>query len=60
MKNKKTIGRKNTVIKPIPKTLFNFILTIQRELQEKENIKAKNYKPRKITFMYASLQLLKK
>lgn len=52
------VGRKNAVNKSISKPLFNLIVSYQKDLQKEENNR-NNYKPRKITFLYASLELSK-
>lgn len=52
------VGSKNCVMKPIPKPLVELIVNYQNHLQEKENNR-KKYKPRKISFLYASLQFSK-
>jgi hypothetical protein len=54
-KQKKIVGRENCTQKHISKPLFNMIVSVQRELQDKEN--RKKMKPKKITFVYASLEL---
>lgn len=53
-----TVGRNQTVKKNISKPMVQLILTYQKNLQKEENNR-KNYKPRKITFLYASLELSK-
>ena len=53
-KTKTVVGKKNTVIKAIPKTLYKTILSIKLEMERKE---AKNKKPRKITLLAAGLEL---
>lgn len=57
-KKKTIVGRKNYEMKPVSKPLINLIVSFQKDLQDKEN-KRKKYKPRKISFVYASLKLSK-
>lgn len=52
----KKVGGKNAVTKQIAKPLLNLIISYQNELQEEEN-KRNKYKPKRISFIYASLQL---
>lgn len=50
------IGCLNSEQKRIAKPLISLIVSYQKKLQEEEN-KRKKYKPRKISFIYASLEL---
>lgn len=52
------VGCNNTVKKNISKPMVQLIITYQKTLQKEEN-KQNNYKPRKISFLYASLELSK-
>lgn len=60
-KQKKVVGTKDATQRWISKPLFNLIVDYQKELQDKEDNKnkkkGKKYKPRKISFLYASLEL---
>jgi len=55
---KKVVGRKNTVMKPVPKKFVNWVMTIQNDLQVKEN--KKRGKKKKISFLYAALEIERK
>ena len=50
------VGCNNAVKKNISKPMVQLIITYQNTLQLKEN-KQNNYKPRKISFLYSSLEL---
>ena len=58
-KRKKTIGRKNTVITAIPKPLKRYMISVQLELQQKED-KKKRGKPKKVTLLEAGLEIYKR
>jgi len=49
------IGSKNTVMKGLPKKTVKWIISIQKDLQEKEN--KKRGKKKKISFLYAALEI---
>lgn len=51
---KKVVGRKNTVIKAIPKPLYKVMLQIQKEIQDKDG------KKRKVTLLEAGLELARR
>ena len=55
MVKKKIVGRKNTVVKAIPKSLYKTLLNIQLELE----LKNKN-KKRKITLLQAGVELARR
>lgn len=54
MKTSITVGEKKAEIKKIAKPLVRLIISYQKELQMEENKKSK---PKKISFIYASLVL---
>lgn len=51
-KTKKVIGRKNTVIKAIPKPLFKLMVTIQTDMKKKNK--------RDVTLLEAGVELTKR
>lgn len=55
-RNKKIVGCKNYENKPLAKPFIKIIIEFQKELQNKED-KKKLGKKRKISFVYASLEL---
>lgn len=57
-KKKGVVGTKNYEMKPVSKSMIKLICNFQKDLQKQENNR-KKYKPRKITFVYASLELSK-
>lgn len=56
---KYTVGVNSCELKRIPKPLIKLVVSLQRELQDKEN-NTNKYKPRKISFVYASLELTRR
>lgn len=54
---KKPVGRKNTVIKAIPKPLYRQILRIKLELEMKQK---NNSKPKRITLLDAGIELARR
>ena len=57
-KRKGIVGTKNYQMKPVSKPMINLIVNFQKQLQREEN-KRKKYKPKNISFVYASLVLSK-
>ena len=57
-KRAKTIGSKNTVMKPVSIKFVNFAISIQNELQAKEN--KKKGKKKKVSFLHATLEIEKR
>lgn len=53
---RKVVGNDNFEKKSLAKPLIEIIISFQRELQEKENDN-KRRKPKKISFVFASLEL---
>jgi len=56
VRNKILVGNNSCEIKKISKPLIRIVISLQKQLQEEEN-KRNKYKPRKISFVYASLEL---
>lgn len=58
-RNNKIVGCKNYENKPLAKPFIRLIVEFQKDLQKKED-KKKLGKKRKISFVYATLELSKK
>jgi len=59
MTRRKVLGSKNTVIMAVPKSLKRYIVSVQLELQQKENNK-RGKKKKTITLLEAGLEINKR